>query len=112
MAQKEVCSKEEDRGYEHEAEEEEELGRRTTTRKHDPRQPCEPQRVEHEMTTEERNAPEIHVACIFMGDTKKYAGSSGRERRTTKAREPIGRGSERSVWSSGTSLRKQTMSPR
>ena len=39
MAQKEVCSKEEDRGYEHEAEEEEEeeLGRRTTTRKHDPR---------------------------------------------------------------------------
>ena len=31
-------------------EEEEELGERKTTRKHDPRQPCEQQRIAHEMT--------------------------------------------------------------
>ena len=58
-ARKEVCVTmiEEVDDVEHEKseeqrklEEEDEVGERKTTRKHDPRQPCEQERIEHEMT--------------------------------------------------------------
>ena len=72
------------------------LGERKTTRKHDPRQPSEQERIEHEVTRlpfrswcrhcvkgwerdevcrtateEEKQVPEIHLDHMFMGDEKK-----------------------------------------
>ena len=76
--------------------EHEEFASRKEVRKHDPRQPSEQEKEEHEMThlpfrnrckhcitergreedcrqtmEEERQVPEFHLACMFMGDEKE-----------------------------------------